>query len=186
MKVIPTHYGLMGLVGKKIQLDQTLGCQPIGNGVIVKGYGAALDLADNTVSIVRDDAGGAGLWVPYAETKAVVGYMTGSQIWVASGPFSGCQFAVGKNRKTGIVFGAHIAQQSGSTAGDDYRTYRTENDLSEWYFNKVPMPNQLAFSCSYVFVVCGDGGINHMARIDVDVTKMGGSDGTIRHAHQFK
>ena len=48
------------------------------------------------------------------------------------------------------------------------------------------MPNQLAFSCSDVLVLCGGGGINHMARVDVDVTKMGGSDGTIKHVHKFK
>ncbi|MDP3084746.1 MAG: hypothetical protein Q8N44_13800 [Rubrivivax sp.] len=176
---------MSGLIGKKFTLDPTLGCSP-GNardGVVLKGYGASLTESNGTAKLEKCEAG-AGLWVPYAETKAVVGYMTGSQIWVASGPFSGCQFAIVKGG--GLVFAAHIAQQSGSTGAEDYAKYRSESGLSEWYMNKIPMPNQMAFSCSYVFVLCGDGGINHMARVDVNVTTMGGSNGTVTNVHTFK
>lgn len=130
---------------------------------------------------------GAGLWVPYIASCAVVGTMTGSQTWVASGPFSGCEFVVGKNKRAGVVYAAHLARDGNDSAVKKaYNDYRNANDLSEWYWNRIPMPNAKAFSASYVFVLCGGGGILHMTRVDVDVTAMGGYEGTIKNVHKFK
>jgi hypothetical protein len=180
----PTNANLSGLVGQTITLDPKLTARApnVGTGAMVKGYGCALE-SNGGVKIKRSDSGGI-LWVPYAEGQAVVGYASGSQTWIASGPFSGCELAVGKGNQG--LFGAHIARQSGSTAKADYETYRTAHGLSEWYWNQIPMPDQTAFSCSYVFVEVGGGGILHMSRVDVLVTQMGGGDGKITKVHQFK
>jgi hypothetical protein len=156
-----------------------LSAKPEGTGALIKQYACILTVSDNKARIERSE-GGDGLWVPYAETKAVIGYVSGAQTWIASGPFSGCEFAVGKGEHQ--VFGAHIARQSGSTAEADYKKYSEEHRLSEWFRGKIPMPDPTRFSCSYVFVKIGAGGILSMSRMDVNATKMGGSDGAITKA----
>jgi hypothetical protein len=183
--VIPNAENLNELIGQEIRMDRRLTRPPTDYGAIEESYGVSLEVGDH-VLLSRNDEGD-GLWVPYAEGKAVIGYMNESQSWVASGPFSGCEFAVGKNKRDGRVFAAHIAKQSGSTGTEDYQTYRTENDLSEWYWNRIPLPNPDHYSCSYVFVICNSTDkIISMVRMDVDVRNMGGSDGTITHIHVFK
>lgn len=183
--MIPNAANLQALVGKQVTMDpKLLESQPAG-GVMVRSWGVNVDASGNALSLTRVESGG-GLWVPYATGKAVVGYLDGAKTWAASGPFSGCEFAVGKSKKTGQVFAAHIAKESGSSGEKDYAAFRSAQDLSEWYWNKIPLPNEKAFSCSYVFVGAGGGGITFMARMDVDVTKMGGSDGKITGVHKFK
>ena len=184
--MIPSTQNLKTLVGKKIQMDIQLTSQPdILSGAMVKNYGVSLENLNDKVLLKRIDSTTGGIWVPYAEGKAVVGYL-GCKRWISSGPFSGCQFAVGKDKKKNRVFAAHIAKQSGSTGEVDYKKYRRNNELSEWYWNKIPMPNLARYSCSYVFVICNKDRIISMNRMDVDVTTMGGSDGEITHIHTFK
>jgi hypothetical protein len=184
--MIPSASNLTKLVGKKIEMDLKLTSQPaIEAGVMEKSYGVSLNVAGDTVKLDRIDSSSDGTWVPYAEGKAVVGYLK-ERNWVASGPFSGCQFAVGINKSTQKVYAAHIAKQSGSTGEADYKKYRDNKKLSEWYWNKIPLPNPAKFSCSYIFVICDKSGISAMIRLDADVTKMGGSDGTITNVHVYK
>jgi hypothetical protein len=185
--MIPTPANLITLIGKTISLDIRLGARApnILDGVIVKEYGFSISLEQEKVTLKREDGvDNNGLWVPYVEGQAVVGYASGQQTWIASGPFSGCEFAVGKGG--GRVFGAHIARQSGSTAQEDYKKYRSDNALQEWYWNKIPMPESQGMACSYVFVILGGGGITSMARIDVAVTSMGGGNGKIMSVRTLK
>jgi len=183
--MIPNASNLKKLVGKNIKMDIKLTSQPaIQSGVMEKSYGVSLNDGDE-VSLIFKDRASEGTWVPYAEGKAVVGYLN-EHNWIASGPFSGCQLAVGINKSNQKVFAAHIAKQSGSTGEADYKKYRDSKKLSEWYWNKIPLPNPARFSCSYVFVICSKKGITSMTRLDVDVNKMGGSDGKITNVHVFK
>jgi len=181
----PTAANLSAVVGMPFSLDGKLSARApnVSNGAMVKQYGCIIKEVGGTVSIQLADPG-KGVWIPYAEGQAVVGYASGGQSWVASGPFSGCEFAVGS--AGGRVFGAHIARQSGSSAKADYKAYRDGNSLSEWYWNQIPMPSVTSFSCSYVFAKVGGGGILSMTRMDVNVTSMGGSNGTISNVHKFK
>jgi hypothetical protein len=176
----PTAANLQSLVGKNFTMDPTLSAR--GKVPILQSSGCALDASGGTVTIKRTDPGD-GMWVPYAAACVFVGYLSGSQSYVASGPFSGCKFAVGQ--ANGRVFGAHIATP-GTDAEEEYQAYRTANKLSEWYFNKIPIPDAASHSASYMFATVGGGQILTMARLDVRVTAMGGTDGSIFNVHKFK
>jgi hypothetical protein len=188
--MIPTFANLSGYMGKTISMDIELKLRgaDVPTKVLERSWGATLNGNGNSLSLSRNDATGEGLWVPYAEGEAVLGYFK-AQTWFASGPFSGCKLVLGKCKRDGRLFGAHLAKASGVDSAETeefYMKYRQDNDLSEFYFNRIPIPNQFAFSCSYVFVVLNGTGIVSMSRMDVNVTQMGGSNGTISHVHQFK
>jgi hypothetical protein len=188
--MMPTFGVLSSYVGKTITMDNELKLRGanVPNKVLERSWGASLTGNGSSLKLSRDDAGGDGLWVPYAEGEAVLGYF-GAQTWFASGPFSGCKLALGKSNRDGRLFGAHLAKASGVDASETeefYMKYRQDNDLTEFYFNRIPIPNLLAFSCSYVFAVLNATGIISMSRMDVNVTQMGGSNGTVTNVHQFK
>lgn len=185
--MLPTSSNLTALVNKTITLDPKLTTSPTGDGVLVKEFPVTLEVNGNAVSLTKGEGSDPGLWVPYAETMAVVGYATGGQTWAASGPFSGCEFIVGSNKKLGIPFAAHIARQSGSTAVEDWKKYEAAQSLSVWYQNRIPLPSDTFYACSYVFVQFGGTGILSMVRLDVNVgNRMGGSDGVIFNVKTFK
>ena len=186
----PTKSNLDSLIGKDIDMDIRLTCQPehSDSGYLEKQFGVTLSLSNGSVVLARDDSSvDAGTWVPYAETKAVVGrYRGGGVGWIASGPFSGCEMAVGVDNALGKVFAAHIAKQSGSTAPADYRKFRLHNEASEFYWNRIPMPFEDRYSCAYVFVICSQDGIVSMNSLEVATTSMGGSNGKILSVRAFK
>ena len=88
----PTAANLTALVGSQLTLDPKLSLRApdIGSGAMVKQYGCTIEAAGGAVAIKQSDAGD-GMWVPYAEGQAVVGYASGAQVWVASELFSGCE-----------------------------------------------------------------------------------------------
>ena len=176
----PTAANLQALVGKNFTMDPKLA--PRGKDPMLQSSGCTLDASGSTVSMKRTDPGD-GMWVPYAAGCVFVGYLSGSQGYVASGPFSGCKFAVGS--ANGRVFGAHIAMP-GPDSEEEYQAYRTANKLSEWYFNKIPVPDTASYSASFMFATVGGGKILTMARMDVRVTTMGGGDGSIFNVYKFK
>lgn len=177
----PTPANLMALLNKRLTLDTAL-FQGNHDGLIVAGSAAGLEVAGDAVKIGK---GGAGHWIPYVESRAVIGYPAPAT-WVASGPFSGCTFSIGKTAD-GRVYAAHIARQSGSTGPDDFAALRTSAGLQPWYENAIPLPSQEFYSGSYMFAKFGSGGITSLARVDVNVSpRMGGSDGTIFNVHVFK
>lgn len=171
-------------------MDIRLTSQPDDSpkGYLEKQYGVSIIENNGKYILTRDDtAADRGVWVPYAETKAVIGRNTGSGVgWMVSGPFSGCEMAVGVDKSQDRVFVAHIAKQRGSTAPADYRKFRAESQASEYYWNKIPMPFEDRFSCAYVFVICSPNGIISMNSLEVAVTAMGGSNGKVISVRTFK
>lgn len=125
--------------------------------------------------IGREDA---GLWVPYAPGAAVFGYAAGGETWGASGPFSGCTIAVGK--QAGRIYMAHVAVHSGSTASElwSQRGWSNESVWGEW---KVDIASDKFYSARYIFVDWSRG--EHRVEVtQVDVNtgmSMGGTDGKI-------
>ena len=118
-----------------------------------------------------------GMWVHYLETRATYGLSEGAETWAASGPFSGCQVIVGK--RDGRVFVAHLAQQSGSTADDDWAKRGFQDEV--WARWKVPLPSDQFYSSSIVFVDWSKGSSPasiEVVRVDVKTKNMGGFDPT--------
>ena len=191
-RMMPTKDNLEKLIGKDIELDIHLSCQPESTpkGYIEKQFGVCIVEKNGKYILTRDDqAADRGVWVPYAEGKAVVGRSTGSgACWMASGPFSGCELAVGVDKSEDRrVFAAHIARQSGSTAEGDYSRFRGETKASEFYWNKIPLPfygNNCA--CAYVFAICSPDGIVSMNSLEVVVNTMGGSNGKVMALRTIK
>lgn len=148
-----------------------------GGGLTVARESVVLGGAGGTLTLGDGDASGAGMWVQYIAGRGCYGVATGGETWAASGPFSGCHIVVGK--KAGSVYVAHLAQQSGSTADEDWKG-RKWTDEETWGRWKVPIPSQtIAFTSSIVFVDWSNGAkadaIN-VVRVDVQHRAMGGFD----------
>lgn len=188
--MLPNEKNLKSVVGKDLEMDIKLTSQPdMKEGSMMKQYGISIIAQGNKVVLQRTELlPNSGIWIPYAETKSVVGQVddSGGTTWLASGPFSGCEFVIGKNHTTNQIFAAHIAQQSGSTGSLDYRKFRSSNNVTEWYWNKISMPFDDRFSCNYLFVICNSGGIISMNTLAVEVTSMGGSNGRIANIKNYK
>lgn len=184
----PTSANITGLVGKTISLDPALTVRSsnVSSGLRNEEKSMTLTVTSGHVSLAAGTGPDSGLWVPYAEGEAVIGYAAEGQTWLASGPFSGCELAIGREKSgSKRIFGAHIAKQSGSNAVAAFKT--AVDKLSIWYHNRIPMPVMgNSFACSYMFAEVGDSGIVSMTRMDVEVKSMGGSDGTIKSFHIFK
>lgn len=184
-KLIPNSSSLSRYDGRQFNLNRNL-FQPNSDGApIIKAFDADLLDAGGNLDMTQS-ATGSGFWVPYVEGRAVVGYAPGGKTWCASGPFSGCILAVGKDRN-GRIFCAHIAVQSGSTGPAAWEQYRADNGLVIWYENKIPLPSDSFFCGSYMFACFGGDGLTALTRVDVNVgSQMGGSNGTIFNVHKFK
>jgi len=188
--MIPNPANLAALQHNQFALDSNLGT-PFQKtapdpGAREMGFSAELHVdGSGNGRLSRGTGTGVGLWTPYSEGQAVIAYVSGSQTWVASGPFSGCEFAVGK-AADGRVFAAHIAKQSGSTAGEDFQAYLSKKKLTVWYWNRIPIPSETFYACTYVFAEFGGGGLTSMTRVNVRVTSMGGSDGSVFEVRKLK
>ena len=182
----PTPENWMGQNNKKLTFDNGLLAQPEGSGVLERSWNLSITHHREYVSLKKrtSHSGDYGLWVPYATGKAVVGYASGGQKWVASGPYSGCEFAIG--RKGDRVFAAHIARESGSSGVQDWKSYVETNNLKIWYWNKIPLPSDKFYACSYIFAAVGKESVQSLVRVDVKVTTMGGGAGTIFNVKKFK
>ena len=179
----PNAATLSGYVNKTFTLNKNLYHPHSAGAPIVKAFEATVDTGGG----LEVKAGsGTGFWVPYIEGKAVVGFNPGGKTWVASGPFSGCIFSVGKD-SSGKIYAAHIAVQSGSTGPADWDAYRSANKLTTWYENKIPLPSDTFFSGAYIFACFGSDGLTSLTRVDVNTgSQMGGSNGTIFNVKKFK
>jgi hypothetical protein len=185
----PTYVNLVSflLLQPEFSLNRRLTSSPDNSDGVMEKNDYHVDLINDGKKLeLKPTSQGSGLWIPYVETRAVIGYMSGSEKWIASGPFSGCQFSIGKRITDNKIFATHIAMQSGSQALEHYHEYRNQHNLSEWYWNKIPLPDFSAYSCSYIFVYCNAIQITSMVRLDVHVKLMGGSDGQIYNVHKFK
>lgn len=179
----PNAATLSGFTNKNFTLNKNL-YHPHSDGKpIIKAFEATLDTSNG---LDMKAGSGSGFWVPYIEGRAVFGKNPGGKTWVASGPFSGCIFSIGKTA-SGEIYAAHIAVQSGSTGPDDWNAYRDAQKLTIWYENKIPLPSDTFFSGAYMFACFGSDGLTSLTRVDVNTgTKMGGSDGAIFNVKTLK
>ena len=175
--MVPNMANFSGMSG------QPLTCG-IGTPVVPSSSADCLELfktasvTGGTGVTISESGGGDGVWIPYVPQKATYGYAGGGAQWMGTGPFSGCHIAFFS--KEGRVGMAHIAKESGTSASTDaWKTFTKSGGimvLNEW---KVSMPDQTAFSASYVFLDLSNPASVALMRVDVHVRGMGGSDGTI-------
>jgi len=184
--MLPTPAILNGLRDKNFTLGKTLGVAhlPTDRSIVHEiGLPAVFNVSETMVWLDYGDTADSGLWVPYATGCSVVGYTDRGTTWAASGPFSGCEFAVGAkmvNNAASQLFAAHLARESGATTQEVWNQYVRDKNLRIWYENKIPLPSDSFFACSYVFADLGATGITSLIRVDVNTgTQMGGSDGKI-------
>ena len=175
---------LVALNGKQIKIDKSLFVRPPNVPAIqVVSFDASLIVDDDNVRVAKE---GSDLsWIPYVTGNCAISFVAADR-WFASAPFSGCKWATGRSEATNEIFGAHIAQESGSEAQAQYEKFSKEHSLTEWFDEKIPIPNEGFFSCSYIFTKCSVGGIEAMVRLDVQVNAMGGSDGKIFNVQVLK
>lgn len=173
----PTLENLVAFKGHDFHLGLRA-TQAKAAGAVEKRDSAKLK-GGSTLSIEAADGDAErGMWVHYLETRATYGLAEAGETWAASGPFSGCHIVVGK--AGGRIFVAHLAQQSGSTADEDWAKRAIGGEV--WGRWKVPIPSQSFFSGSIVFVDWSAGTSPKnivVVRLDVKVKTMGGSDGQI-------
>jgi len=146
-----------------------------GEGLGESRAAARLTGSEGSLKLEAGQGDPPGMWVHYLETRAAYGISAGGETWSASGPFSGCQIVIGK--KDGRIYVAHLAEQSGSTADQDWagRGWRDE----VWARWKVPVPSQTFYSSSIVFVDWAAGNTPRnisVVRMDIKTKAMGGFD----------
>ena len=179
----PAYATLSGYNGKSFTLDNVMPAnlsselQENKKSVTLSSDGGNLK-----VSPAGQGASDVGMWVNYAPTKATYGLAEGGQTWAASGPFSGCQIVIGN--KGGRVCVTHISLESGSQGPEAWRA-RGWDDFDIWASWKVSMPSgftSTSGAASHVFIDWSAGKTPSqikIARIDVNCTTMGGSNGGI-------
>jgi hypothetical protein len=139
-----------------------------GHDDLVEASRACSLVANGAVALQR---GGRGLWIPYRQMKATYGMVTGYD-WAVSGPFSGCELAVG--RRGTDVFVAHIARESGRN--EAIEAFEGWNASEILYRAQIRLNVGSYYGC-YVFVSTTHG--LEIVRMDVQTLNMGGTDGTI-------
>lgn len=167
--LVAARHGRLSVAIQGVAVPSPSGLANSRSAVMLSEVNGALTLGDG----VGDPP---GMWVHYHETRASYGVAQGGETWAASGPFSGCQIAIGK--MNGQVFMAHLAQQSGSTADADW-TAGLAASTELWGRWKVPVPSDTFFSNSIVFVDWSKGANIRdisVVRVDLKTKSMGGFD----------
>jgi len=176
MVITPNFASLSALTGKNLACG-------IGTPVLVPGsadcqeQSRRAEVTANGSVTIAEAGGGEGIWVPYVPSRTLYGWSTAGAKWMGTGPFSGCHIAFFTDgTRVGM---AHIAKESNtSAAGDAWSAFSAQGGitvLNEW---KVGLPDQSRYSASYIFLDLLADKVS-MARLDVHVTGMGGSDGAI-------
>ena len=176
MAITPNLTTLAGVTGKNL----TCG---IGTPVLASGSADCQEqsrraqVTVNGTVAIAESASGSGIWVPYVPNKTLYAWSTAGATWMGTGPFSGCHIAFFTDgNRVGM---AHIAKESGTSASTDAWDKFAKGGgitvLNEW---KVGLPDPTRYSASYVFLDLADAK-PAIARVDVHVTGMGGSDGAI-------
>jgi len=169
---MPLPQNLTGdLTGKQFSFDaRGLYIQPGIEGTMVDAS-CPCDLTTN--GSVQLQRGSQGLWIPY-QPQATTYALFEDHDWIASGPFSGCELAIGDFE--GDFYVAHISIES--------RRYEARNAYNEWlrgslprYRSQITAPQQAGFYASYVFVSVAPQ--LEIVRMDVTTTILGGTDGMI-------
>ena len=69
----------------------------------------AVSAPPRTLTYTKIDVGSTGAWIPYRAQANVYGYLNDGDVWVASGPYSGCHFEIGVHN--GKIYGAHLSRE---------------------------------------------------------------------------
>jgi hypothetical protein len=161
----PNGSALAALVGKNFVWDTSLYSANTGDGLLERSIAASLTLTGDTATV---KTGSGGLWVPYIEQTAVIGYLPSGATWGGTGPFSGCMLAIGLHKTKGRIFMAHVAVQSGSKGPEAWKAFMANNDLAIWYMNNIRLPDVNYHCGRHVFATFSGSGIGSMTEVDVD------------------
>lgn len=157
------------LIGLDFMLARSLHVHVSNNEDMVSAS-RGCELATN--GYVTLQPGTEGVWIPYKPQQATYG-MLGNYEWAVSGPFSGCELAVG--RSGADVFVAHISIERGRyEARAAFNASISPEDVL--YRSRIRLRIDRNYAC-YVFVSCTDN--LEMVRMDVEPRSMGGDSGRI-------
>lgn len=124
--------------------------------------------ANGTV-LLRGGHAGGGWWVPYGPHRVTYADLNNNE-WVASGPFSGCELAVGQH---GVdVFVAHISRESASRT-EARRAFEAWDTSAVWGRGQIRLPDDGETSACYVFVWGTNPAALQIRRVDVRLTSAG-------------
>ena len=122
---------------------------------------------------------GTGMWVPYLAGRTVYGYLSGSQTWASSGPFSGCYLEVGSNNQQ--IYVAHISCES----KDDANVEAWKSVLpgrTVLFSAKISMSRNLppnTMNAAAITFVSVTGSVIEVTRVDVKTASTGGMSGQV-------
>ena len=136
------------------------------------------DLVTN--GAVTLQAGTQGVWIPYQPQIATYGVLGGHD-WAASGPFSGCELAIGQ--AGGEVYVAHISIER--------NRYEAREAFADWirhapapmYRSRIRVAEATGNYACYVFVSVDPE--LEIVRMDVTTRTVGGTDGTITNIERL-
>jgi hypothetical protein len=159
------------LVGMPFRFDGRSLYVPIAAGDMVMAS-RACDLVTNGGVVLQ--VGNQGVWIPYQAQIATYGLL-GQYAWAASGPFSGCELAIGEAADQ--VYVAHISIE--------HNRYEARQAFAQWvrhapaprYRSRIRAAESSGNYACYVFVSVDPE--LEIVRMDVTTTTVGGSDGII-------
>jgi hypothetical protein len=143
----------------------------VGNGEMVMAS-RACDLI--TGDVVTLTAGNQGVWIPYRAQIATYG-MLGEFAWAASGPFSGCELAIGD--VGGEVYVAHISIERHRYEARQAFANWVRHSPAPYYRSRIRASEMAGNYACYVFVSVDPH--LEIVRMDVTTHTVGGTDGII-------
>jgi hypothetical protein len=143
----------------------------IGHGDMVMAS-STCDLATN--GVVSLLAGTQGVWIPYQAQIATCGLL-GEYDWAASGPFSGCELAIGRTGDD--VYVAHISIERNRPEARQAFAQWVRHSPAPMYRARIRASESSGNYASYVFVSLEPQ--LEIVRMDVTTTTVGGTNGTI-------
>ena len=143
----------------------------IGQGDMVMASRACDLVTNGNVSL---QVGNQGVWIPYQAQIATYGLL-GEFAWAASGPFSGCELAIGHAGDE--VYVAHISIERNRFEARQAFTHWVRHAPAPMYRSRIRAAEMSGNYACYVFVSVDPE--LEIVRMDVTTTTVGGSDGTI-------
>lgn len=159
----------------QLELQPNLRHEP--RNLVSRSYGCDL-VVGAQVDLVRHE-NGPGVWIPYAAEKATYAFL-GAHQWAASGPFNGCDLAIG--RTSGALYVAHISRDSNRTEGLD--AFDDWSPEEVWFRKRIRLTVDHYYSC-YVFVSGTSQTDLRIVRMDVRASSPGNANGRIFGVHQI-
>lgn len=143
----------------------------VGTGDMVMAS-RACDLVSN--GVVSLQVGNRGVWIPYRAQIATYGLL-GQYEWAASGPFSGCELAIGQAGDE--VYVAHISIERNRYEARQAFAQFVRHAPAPVYRSRIRASQSSGNYACYVFVSVQPQ--LEIVRMDVATTTVGGTNGTI-------